>query len=192
MENCTVFGNGGAAGAGICMLGENPRATTIIWSNHPLPLPEIFCDTGRDRISWKLLLRAGGLAEAGNTTEYPLVIDPGSGYGTDRGRDYQLQAVRRSSMPEPTGPWMQDAGAVDLDRHAQLRPVQRRADIVNTNASPAASCSGCGEGAAKTQSEAEHSSAATVGITPGHHGGRARMLRAHAGFHACSRLLFCG
>ncbi len=130
VENCTVFGNGGAAGAGIYMLGTNPVRNTIVWSNHPTATAEIFCDTVAGSNFLEYCCAPVALPGAGNTTEYPLVIDPGSGYGTNHvAGNYRLAGGSPVINAGTNRPWMQDAGAVDLDRHAQPDRFSGRADI---------------------------------------------------------------
>ncbi len=131
VENCTVFGNySTSVGAGIYMLGTNPVRNTIVWSNHPTATAEVFCDTVAGSNFLEYCCAPLALPGAGNTTADPLVIDPGSGYGTNHvAGNYRLAGGSTVINAGTNRPWMQEAGAVDLDRHTQPDRFSGQADL---------------------------------------------------------------
>ncbi len=130
VENCTVFGNySTSVGAGIYMLGTNPVRNTIVWSNHPTATAEIFCDTVAGSNFLEYCCAPVALPGAGNTTAYPLLIDPGSGYGTNHvAGNYRLAGGSPVINAGTNQPWMLDA-AVDLDGRTRADRFSGRVDI---------------------------------------------------------------
>ncbi|MGI6088351.1 MAG: choice-of-anchor Q domain-containing protein, partial [Kiritimatiellia bacterium] len=120
--NCTVIGNFATNYNGA---GRHNFINCIIYSNNAPANPNWEPgSTFTNSCTWP---EQSGWA-AGNTTNYPMFLNPGAGYGANHeGGDYHLQPGSPCLNAGTNEPWM--AGALDLNGRSRIDRFARRVDM---------------------------------------------------------------